>query len=66
MPEIIKDLVRLYKGDEHKATGEEYVIKEDHSIFDILRYLLTQCDTTELKFFVEHLDKQIAEEELKH
>lgn len=42
MSEIINKLIRLDDGECHKSNGEEYVITEDHSLNDVLRFVVEQ------------------------
>ena len=54
--EIKKKLIKLKEGDNYKATGEDYVITEDHTINDILRYLIYCDDKTGIMDSLERLD----------
>lgn len=58
MPEIEKDLIKLSDRCVHQSTGEEYVITEDNTIFDVLRYLQKISSKSELELFVSQLDKE--------
>lgn len=58
MPEIKKKLIKLSEGSNYRATGEAYVITEDHSLFDVLMFIVDQSSLSGLKCFVEQLGKE--------
>lgn len=56
MTEIKKELLLLIEGEKYTSTGEDYVITENHSIADVLRFLITQCDKSEILFILDNMD----------
>lgn len=58
MAEIMRKLIPLNEGESHTSSGEEYVITEDHSISDVLRFALTQAgnDKSEIEYLLNTMD----------
>jgi len=63
--EKCSDLLTLHSGDNYYANDECYVITEDHSISDVVRWLISQCDAEEVKMLVDCESKSNLEKELK-
>jgi len=58
MSELKKDLIKLVYGTARIAKGEEHVITEDHSINDVLRWVVEQLqgDKSEVEFLLKNMD----------
>ncbi len=56
MAEIKKSLIKLKEGEKYTATGEDYVITEDHTINDILRYLISCEDIAGIMDSLRRID----------
>lgn len=54
--EIKKELIKLEEGDPYVAGPDEYVITEDHTISDILRFCISQTDKEEVTYLLETMD----------
>ncbi len=46
--EKLTDLTRLYAGENYIATGDCYLITEDNSLSDVIRWLLAHSDYDEI------------------
>lgn len=58
MSEIKYDLIKLESGNKHVSEGEEYVITENHSINDVLRFCVEQLqgDKDEILYLLKNMD----------
>jgi len=58
MAEIKKDLLRLNEHHTYTPSGEVYVITEDHSINDVVRWVLRQLqdDKSELEYLLKTIN----------
>jgi len=56
--EIKNELKKLNEGESHTSKGEEYVITENHSLNDVLRWLVDQSqgDKYEVTTLLARLD----------
>ena len=56
MSEIKKPLIKLLDGSTYIAMDGDYVITEDHSVNDIIRFIYEQMgtDISELKYLVDN------------
>ncbi len=43
MSEVITPLIKLEEGQEYTAGPDNFVITEEHTISDILRFVVTGC-----------------------
>lgn len=57
MPEIKKKLIKLPEGSTYTSTGDDYVITEDHTISDVLRFILDQSSISEVKFIMSGIEE---------
>jgi pyoverdine/dityrosine biosynthesis protein Dit1 len=59
MSEIKKPLIKLVEGSVYTAGAEDYVITDDHTISDIIRFIYAECgnDISELKYLVDNFDQ---------
>lgn len=57
MPEVKTPLIHLAPGTVHTAGEEDYIITENHTLADILRFCVQHAgnDTNEIKAILEHL-----------
>ena len=54
-----KDLILLGYGEEHKSVGEEYIITEDHTIADVVHWLVQQAGgTEEIQYLLDEIDNR--------
>ena len=56
--EIKKDLIKVEEGNEWLASANNYVITEEHSLSDVIRFAVSQCDYEEIKYIVDNLDEE--------
>ena len=57
MSEIKKDLIKLSENDTYKATGNDYVITEDHTHADILRFIISDLGSAkDVSFLLLSMD----------
>jgi hypothetical protein len=58
MSEIKKELIFLDEGDSHISKGEEYVITEDHSINDVVRFAINQLggDKSDIQYLIDNFE----------
>jgi len=59
MSEIKKPLIQLGEGSTYTAQAGDYVITEDHSINDIIRFIYVQMgnDLSYLKYLVDNFEE---------
>lgn len=62
MAEIIRRLAALEEGEQYTPKADEHVITEDHSISDVLRFLIEDCkmDKEELIYLIKTMDSQAS------
>jgi DNA-directed RNA polymerase subunit L len=53
MPETKTPLIKISENQKYKAEGETYIITEDHSLADVVRWCIEQSDKEEVKYLVE-------------
>lgn len=55
MSEIEASLIKLENGDNYTASGDEYVITENHSISDVLRHLIVEAggNVDDIKYILD-------------
>lgn len=52
--EVVYPLIRLEEGDEYVATDSEtFVITSEHTLSDVLRFLIEQSDIEEIKTIID-------------
>ena len=58
MGEIIRPLKHLDEGEPYTPKADEHVITEDHSISDVLRFVVEQLqgDTSEAIYLINTMD----------
>ncbi|MEE9459642.1 MAG: hypothetical protein V3V84_07765 [Candidatus Bathyarchaeia archaeon] len=52
MSEIKRKLLKLDEGKSHTSQVEEYVITEDHSLCDVLRFVIDEIGVEESKYLL--------------
>ena len=56
MSEIKTDLIMLRTGEVYQAGDNDYVITDDHTHCDILRFVVADLGLDETKFLLETLE----------
>lgn len=52
MAEVKTDLIKLIEGETYTAEAEDYLIKDDHTLSDIIRFCIEQSDLEEVKYLI--------------
>lgn len=62
MPGIKRSLIRLVEGANYKAGRNDYVIQKEHTLNDILRFVVCQSgnDFEEIRFVLDEIEKELT------
>lgn len=53
--EIKTKLIQLESGQNYRATGDDFVITENHSFNDVCRWLVDQSSVEDVKYILEQV-----------
>ncbi len=59
--EIKKDLIKLREGGTYIAGSDDYLITEDMSLNDVIRWMVAQSDIVEIKCLIDMFEDKPAD-----
>ena len=60
MSEIKTDLIKLEEGQAYVAKVDDYVITDEHTLADIIRFMIAQADIDEVITLAQFIKKEKA------